>query len=384
MNTPIEQLLSGLPKQKLSRLADLKIRLRLKRVQVALAWQSADLSLAKGWQAGLAAVLIFLVGLSGTSVYAYSSDKVNRQSRLYPLKRTIEKIETTAVRNPAGKSSLQAKLTSRRLAEARTLIENSSDISVVSDDLDKTLAEARKNIKSTNEDIESIENEVDQERIANLLRDKNQKHARSLEQIASRLPLDDDDKVIDAVATTLEDLEQQQTMLKTRTKNKAIPKTDIPTSTELKKSEPESKLKAAPTKKTIRKETSDNSESLKQMRKRVDSFKKEQKERQKQAPNPKAEKFIENLEKKINQAESSIKNGDNENFLKLYRTTTALTNTGDHFIASSSENETDRETKAEETTNDLKRTQEPPEERRDRDSEDQEDKKTEDGESKND
>ncbi|NTW22960.1 hypothetical protein HGA34_05505 [Candidatus Falkowbacteria bacterium] len=350
MNQPLEKLLGSLPKKKLSRKADLKIRFNLWRIQISQAWQEFDLSMAKGWQAGLASGLIMLIGLSSTGVYAYSSDKVNRQSRLYPIKRTLENIEKSVTKKAASQPALQAKFASRRFAEARTLISGSNDPKLISDDLDLTLGEANENIKSANEDIDSMENENEQEKIIEQLGSENQRHSQDLERIAVNLSLDDDEKIVDAVANTLENLEQQKAFLKSLSKKqRSSTVRGKPASTSAAVISTTSKpadVPVATASSTTAKEKSEKSkdlESLKQMKKRVESFKKEQEKKQKQKPNPKAEKFIKNLEKKVDQAESSIKQGDKESFQKIYDTTTALTNTGNHFIASSSEKSPDRQ-----------------------------------------
>lgn len=334
MNDQIERLLNSLPKKKLSRAADLKIRFRLLRIQLAQAWHAADFSLAKGWQAGLASILVLLIGLSGTGAYAYASDKVNRQSRLYPIKRTLETIEKTAAKSPAARTSLESKLAARRLAEARTLIDSSADPAGISDALDLTLTEARQNIESANKDLEAIESAADRDQAAEKLGAENRKQAQRLEQIAGKLSLEGDEMIVDAVAATLENLEQQDGFLKKRTSAAGIQPTSTPAD------RPEARPTTAATSPLAASSSeeakrSDDLESFNQLKSRVEAFKTEQKSKLRQQPNLKAEKFIKNLEKKIDQAESSIKQGDKEGFIKLYQATNALTNTADHFIASS-------------------------------------------------
>lgn len=335
MNTSIEQLLSKLPKQKLSRVADFKIRFRLLRFYLSQRWQLPDLSLANGWQAGLAMALIVFVGLSSTGVYAYSSDKVNRQNPLYPIKRTLENIEKTAFRGPAAQSSFQAKLATRRLAEANTLINDSADLDKISDDLDLTLNEARENFKSASEIADIIDNDTDQKQAIKRLEADNQKHIRGLEQIAGKLSLDNDEKVVDAVATTLEDLEQRNQSRERPRAIRATQQDDQPTLASSSDIRPDFKPVSSGLASSSNKETkrTDDRESLKKMKQSVASFKKKQEGKSPEKSNPKAKKFIRNLEKKIDQAQSFIERGDTEGFLKIYQTTNALTDTGDHFIA---------------------------------------------------
>lgn len=345
MDQSLERLLASLPQKKLSRKADLMIRLRLWRTQAGMTLSGLDFSMAKGWQAGLASALVVLVCLSGTGVYAYSSDKVTRQSRLYPIKRTLENIEKSVISSPTAQPALEAKFAARRFAEARAMISHPGDPRKISDDLDLTLDEANENIRSANENIGSIENQDEQERLIERLDAENDRHSRDLEVIAIGLSLDDDEKIVDAVANSLENLEQQKKFLKSRSKknstdlsaktNPAATATSAPPQT----ATTSTSTAAVLTTKKERSEKDEEIESLKQMKKRVESFKKEQekKQKQKQKPNLKAEKFIKNLEKKVDQAEASIKQGDRESFQRIYDTTTALTNTGIHFIASSSE-----------------------------------------------
>jgi len=352
MTTQLEKLLNQLPKKKLSRVADFKIRFRLLKIQLKQSLQLTTPSFALNWQTVLAIFLIAIVSLSSTGVYAYTSENVNRQSPLYPIKRTLENIEKSTAKNPTAQSNLQAKLAARRLAEAKTLIAKSTNQKDVYNDVEITLREARENIKSSNEGVESINDETDQEQAIKKLDVSNQENTKNLEQIAEKLSLDDDEKIVDAVANTLNDLDQQQIIYKKHA-NKKI-RSEIKSSSTIDtqhSDKPNSASRQATTTITKKAEKTDDNESLKQIKKQVELFKKEQ--ASKRDTNPKTEKLIKNLQKKLDQAENSIKQGDKEGFLRLYQSTSALANTGNHFIAPSSTKTFQKDEKTDQNKEDL-------------------------------
>lgn len=123
----LDKLLSALPKNKLRRRADFKIKFRLYRLIFLNKLETAfDFSaLNKGWAVAFAVLLV----ISTTSVYAYASDDVVPGNQLYPLKIAIEKIEQKIAVTPAAKIETYNKLSARRLQEAVVLSEKNPNSS---------------------------------------------------------------------------------------------------------------------------------------------------------------------------------------------------------------------------------------------------------------
>ena len=120
----LEKLLAALPKNKLKRSADFKIKFQLyriiylKRLKDTFNFFSWNFVVQRRYLAlGLFILLIF----GTTSVYAYASNNVAPGNKLYPLKIAIEKIEQTVAVSSSAKIANYKKLSTRRLQEAVVL-----------------------------------------------------------------------------------------------------------------------------------------------------------------------------------------------------------------------------------------------------------------------
>jgi hypothetical protein len=163
----LEKNLSKLPKYKLRKKADFKIKFKIyafmlsKNMQkFAQAFFHPHSLVAK---VSLVALMIFVV-LSGTAVYAVSNDHITPGSTLYPLKKTIENVEQKLSFTETAKVETLNKLSERRLKEALNMAEEEDDRQ--SDDqkeefknnIEQSIEEAVNNFDSAIETAKKIEN----------------------------------------------------------------------------------------------------------------------------------------------------------------------------------------------------------------------------------
>ncbi|MFA5935247.1 MAG: DUF5667 domain-containing protein [Patescibacteria group bacterium] len=69
------------------------------------------------WKFAMGSLTAITLMLSGTGVYAYSSDEVLPDHLLYPLRETVENVEASLAFTPALKASVRLRLAKRRLRE---------------------------------------------------------------------------------------------------------------------------------------------------------------------------------------------------------------------------------------------------------------------------
>jgi len=120
----LDKLLGALPKNKLNKRADLKIKFKLyyliflSRLRTLFDFSTWRInSLNKGFVLAFCVVVVF----SATSIFVYASDDILPGNQLYPLKIAVEKIEQVVALNPKAKIATYEKLSSRRLQEAVSL-----------------------------------------------------------------------------------------------------------------------------------------------------------------------------------------------------------------------------------------------------------------------
>jgi hypothetical protein len=70
------------------------------------------------------AVAFIITAFSGTSIFAYSSDKVTSKHFLYPVKRNLENVEGWFATTPEKKEKYHIKMSERRLEELPHLEKN--------------------------------------------------------------------------------------------------------------------------------------------------------------------------------------------------------------------------------------------------------------------
>lgn len=188
----LEKNLSSLPKYKLSKKADFKIKSKIyafvfsKNLQkFAQAFFHPHSLVAK---VSLVALMIFVV-LSGTAVYAVSNDHITPGSTLYPLKKTIENVEQKLSFTETAKVETLNKLSERRLKEALNMAEEEDDRQ--SDDqkeefkynIEQSIEEAVNNFDSAIETSKKIENTVNSKTSKENLKNRQESMVKYLDSI---------------------------------------------------------------------------------------------------------------------------------------------------------------------------------------------------------
>lgn len=205
----LEKILNNLPKNKLSRRADLKIKFRLYRLLVLdylknlFAFNHKLSLLNKGLVAAMVLVLIF----SATSIFAYASDSVVPGNIIYPLKKAVEKLEQNIAPSKTAKIAAYEKQSVRRLEEAVNLSQkNSSTTPVakniktnVSDNIEKNISEVVNNQQAVLESINKLGDY--QKASAAVLQAKEADKAKNeyLEKIAEYAELSEDNEMLELV-----------------------------------------------------------------------------------------------------------------------------------------------------------------------------------------
>jgi hypothetical protein len=188
----LEKNLSKLPKYKLSKKADFKIKLKIytfilsKNLQkFAQAFFHPHSLVAK---VSLVVLMIFVV-LSGTAVYAVSNDHITPGNTLYPLKKTIENVEQKLSFTETAKVETLNKLSERRLKEALNMVEEEDDRQ--SDDqkeefktnIEQSIDEAVNNFDSAIETSKKIENTVNSKTSKENLKNRQESMVKYLDSI---------------------------------------------------------------------------------------------------------------------------------------------------------------------------------------------------------
>lgn len=114
----LEKQLNCLPKGKLRRKADLKIRWRIYILMAQKRFDNLYIYRHR-WAAGTVLALFVLIFV--IPGYVYASPSVNRLNFLYPVKQAMENVEVTLKKDPVAKFNTLEKFTQKRLAEINTM-----------------------------------------------------------------------------------------------------------------------------------------------------------------------------------------------------------------------------------------------------------------------
>lgn len=134
----LSKILQSLPKEKLSHKADLKIRLKLYRLTALAYLKSIRIHIKQGsrvpsWRPNVLnkafiAAMIFILVFSATSIFAYADDSIVPGDIMYPLKKAVEKIETSIAPSKPAKIAVYEKTSVRRLEEAVNMSKTAANI----------------------------------------------------------------------------------------------------------------------------------------------------------------------------------------------------------------------------------------------------------------
>jgi len=351
--TDLEKKLNGLPKARLSRSADLRLRYRLFRLRFDPVLSENTAVLRPKYfvfKQAFAVTMLVIFIVSGTSVYAYSNDRVTRGNVLYPLKRGVERIELSLAVNPRSKVVVLNKLARRRLIEAqligRTIAAAGRGTSQASsseqagadsenlpiedeslnEDLDKTIDEASARLDAADDESELLDEGEDRQMILKQMADADDVNVALLEGLAGTVGIDARGTVVDRVAVTLDRARSRQRSALQRLEKKTDDSSD--------KFSPKV-IDATGTAPIIVDRKVDAEKSLGRMKDRIDAMRADL--TRKKAPPKALNSLIKNLNTKMQNTKKAISDGDFEKAGNLLEKTEALTNNGDHFLRSETE-----------------------------------------------
>ena len=216
----LEKYLSNLPKPKLSRRADLKIRFKIYHFGVLK-------NLQKFWQIIFRphsllfkvsyTTLIIVVILGSSAVYAANNDNITPGHSLYPLKKTIENVEQSLSFTKQAQVNTLNKLSERRLKEAINLASEDMELDdngqEASGNIKQNLDELVENLSEAVTITQEIDDQHEAERVKENIKKKNEnviKYLDNLEDIARQKR---DHEISDKVDEAKEAIKKYQKML---------------------------------------------------------------------------------------------------------------------------------------------------------------------------
>jgi hypothetical protein len=216
----LEKILNSLPKNKLSRSADFKIRFQLYRLMFFAYLKNLftfhhQLSF---FNKGLVAALVIIVMFGATSIFAYASDSVVPGNIIYPLKKAVEKIEQNIAPNKTAKIAVYEKQSVRRLEEAVNLSQQNSTTTPasentkanVSNHIEKNISEVVNNHQAVLESINKLDNYQKASDAASQAKTADKAKTEYLDKIAEYAESNNDDQMLEAVNQAQDILSNQK------------------------------------------------------------------------------------------------------------------------------------------------------------------------------
>ena len=193
--------LNKLPKFKLGRRADLRIRWHF----FASRWQRSRADWLVGLKSPrfrLAAVSLVLLALViYIPSYSYASASVTEGHWLYPIKHTIETVEINLQTTPEDQAVVNAKMAERRLEEAAYLAERTgSQEAQVADTIKKALVFDQ----ASEAALEKVAPSEAKTETVNKITDKKVNQVESLSQVAQGIGLHSSEDTLDTISLALE------------------------------------------------------------------------------------------------------------------------------------------------------------------------------------
>lgn len=197
----MESKLNNLPRKKLSRKADLAIKLKLycliwRKLISNFEWDFSFASLRPALATFL--ILIAVVIIPG---YAYANDNITRGNFLYPVKRGLENIEINLPMPENQKVAIYEKLAERRLNEAEVLADQAGNDKpeLIKD----TLAEAA-NLKEKAEEKAKNSDIKNTIKANEIVTKSAERQTEKLSKVAQKVGIGSNDELIDSIALALD------------------------------------------------------------------------------------------------------------------------------------------------------------------------------------
>lgn len=213
----LEELLSRLPQNKLSRQADLKIKFKLYKIiilnSLAKIFDLSNLralSFNQAW--AMAAVILLICG--ATSVYAYASNDILPGSQLYPVKIALEKIEQKITTNNTSKIANLEKFSERRLNEAVGLSQKKQESDKkgqkINEDIKRNIATELNNHELVTNHINNLEDGNDVEALIIETKKNDQAEINYLDKIGEYAKTNQNQEILDKVNEAKDKIKKQE------------------------------------------------------------------------------------------------------------------------------------------------------------------------------
>jgi len=351
MDKLIKQL-NNLPKAKLRRKKDLKLRFNLYK----LIWQESKerivffLAPPRQFKPVLTVAVILLIFMISIPGYAYASHNVTRGHVLYNIKKSIEEFELDLAKSEEARVKKYIKMANRRLAEAGVLSSRDEE----NGNLVNTINEAMDNSFQADLGLENIFRDKDVEKIKKLIEKTKVEQEIILTGIAQTVGINVKEEVLNSVALALEttklSIEEELNRGQARKFINNLPEAEFSTATEEEASEeatgteeiPEVTKPQRPIEISLDKRQPKifmheaAQQSLQVLKDRVDELKEELPAAEYEAEDITV--LFERLDKRIEKAQEFIEEDKLSGFKGLLQSTTAISNNAKHFIKSQKNN----------------------------------------------
>lgn len=368
----LEKQLNKLPRARLGKVADLKIRLRLYYFiiseKLALMKKAFVIRRTSFSYAVVAIIILSLVVV--VPGYAYASPDVIPGHVLYPVKRGLENIELNLPSAPENKAETYVKMADRRLAEAKAISETEED-EIKPSVLAQTINEAVEMNYKAKEEIALVKESKKAKEVKSKVSEAQEEQVETLITIAQTVGVEAEESVLDSVALALESIsassdqteeypedaisedvekdevgeeakkikddnrkvEQKAKKKKTRDIKSWIKKWTTPSSKDIDEEiEPEDfPATDAPENEEVKE---DKKEDVKQS---LDNLEQDIIQLKEDLPNNKfrnddIKKLFERLDIKFEKAQDAYEQNDHDKFNEIEQSTEALTNNGKYFL----------------------------------------------------
>jgi hypothetical protein len=200
--------LKKLPQAKLSKKADLLLRFKFWQ----LSWQNKFLNYQSAFLLRklipATVVLSLLVMIIALPYYAYANDQIVRGDALYPVKQIVERVELSLAPTPAKKAEVYSKLAERRLSEIEIL--SSQQATTSENNLATTIDEMNALTAQASAQVADSLPVASQQQAETKITKLKEKQFTKIKEVANHWGLNSNDKLLDSLAITLDDLKPQK------------------------------------------------------------------------------------------------------------------------------------------------------------------------------
>lgn len=203
----LEKQLLDLPKPKLSKKADFRIKSKIyffvfyrntKRF-----FQVSD-NVRHFFVRMALSVLVIIFVLTSTSLYAYADDSITLGDTLYPLKKVVENLEQKITVDKNSKVDTLGKISEKRAKEALNLVQENKEVQNGGEDdsnhnIKQTINEVVNNIDSAMKTSDQIDDDEKAQKARQGIKQKNDDIIKYLDDISDIAETNKNDDVVDEI-----------------------------------------------------------------------------------------------------------------------------------------------------------------------------------------